>query len=170
MKANFEKALALVLDHEKGFVNHPRDPGGMTNLGVTKRTWEAWVGHPVSENDMRALTPQKVAPMYRRKYWEPIKGDELPHGLDYLVFDTAVNSGPGRAVKLLQECLGVTADGDLGPKTKAAINAAGIQTLIAKYSRARLEFLAALPTWDVFGKGWSRRVAEVFSSAEKMTA
>lgn len=170
MKENFTSSLAKVLDHEKGFVNDPRDPGGMTNLGVTQRAWEEWVGHPVSEKEMRALTPEKVAPFYKRKYWDKISGDLLPHGIDYLVFDTAVNSGPGRAIKLLQECLDVKADGVLGPQTLGALRVAGPQTLIAKYARARLEFLEALPTWGAFGKGWSRRVAEVFQSAEKMTA
>lgn len=170
MKGNFEKALAAVLDHEGGYVNHPRDPGGMTNLGVTKVAWEEWVGHSVDEKEMRALTPEKVAPMYKRRYWDKVCGDELPEGLDYIVFDTAVNSGPGRAVKLLQGCLDVTQDGALGPKTLQAVRETGPQKLIAAYAKARLDFLAALPTWDAFGKGWSRRVAEVFTSAEKMTA
>lgn len=170
MKGNFDKALAKVLDHEGGYSNHPRDPGGMTNLGVTQRAWEEWVGREVGEKEMRSLTPEKVTQFYKRKYWDRVRGDELPEGLDYIVFDTAVNSGPGRAIKLLQECLDVTVDGALGPKTMAAVQAAGAQKLIAAYAKKRLDFLAALPTWDVFGKGWSRRVAEVFVSAENMTA
>ena len=170
MQGNFEKALAKVLEHEGGYVNHPRDPGGMTNLGVTKRAWEEWVGREVSEKEMRALTSAQVTPFYKRKYWDKVRGDELPEGVDYIVFDTAVNSGPGRAVKFLQECVGTTADGVIGPKTLAAVQTMGPQKLIAAYAKKRLDFLAALPTWDAFGKGWSRRVAEVFTGAEKMTA
>ncbi|NDH74160.1 MAG: hypothetical protein EBY53_06475, partial [Rhodobacteraceae bacterium] len=90
MKDNFRQALQAVLQHEGGFVNHPKDPGGMTNLGVTKRVWEEWVGHPVGEKEMRALTPVTVARLYKRKYWDAVKADELPTGLDYLMFDFAV--------------------------------------------------------------------------------
>ena len=94
MKSNFEKALAHILESEGGFVNHPKDPGGMTNLGCTKAVWEEFVGHPVSEADMRALTPASVAPLYKRKYWDKVAGDDLPAGLDYAVFDAAIISGP----------------------------------------------------------------------------
>ena len=82
MKSNFEDCLARVLASEGGFVNHPKDPGGMTNLGCTKATWEEYVGHPVSEADMRALTPDDVAPLYKRKYWDRASCDLLPSGLD----------------------------------------------------------------------------------------
>ena len=110
---NFEKCLFLLLEHEGNFVNHPSDPGGMTNLGVTAANWAMWVGHPVNEKQMRALTPSDVAPFYKRKYWDAIRADELPNGLDYCVFDCAVNSGVGRAVKILQSCVGVNPDGCL---------------------------------------------------------
>lgn len=170
MRENFDTALERVLHHEGGFTNHPRDPGGMTNLGVTQRVWEEWVGHPVDEKAMRALTPGDVAPMYKRKYWDKVRGDEMPEGLDYMLFDTAVNSGPGRAIKLLQACLGVTMDGAIGPKTMAAIKQADQQRLVTDYAKVRLDFLGALPTWDAFGKGWSRRVAEVYTGAYKMIA
>ena len=94
MKQNFEAALAHLLspDIEGGFSNHPDDPGGITNLGVTLRTWEEWVGRPVTEKEMRELTPAKVAPLYKKKYWDRVLGDELPSGLDALVFDTAAVS------------------------------------------------------------------------------
>ena len=82
MKENFDEALKTILKHEGGFVNHPSDPGGMTNLGVTKKVWEEWVGHPVDEKAMRALTPEIVSPMYRKKYWDAVKGDDMPDGLD----------------------------------------------------------------------------------------
>jgi lysozyme family protein len=170
MKENFQKALEAVLHHEGGFVNHPDDPGGMTNLGVTKKVWEEWVGHDVDEKTMRALTPAQVAPMYKAKYWDKIRGDDLPEGVDYVVFDAAVNSGPGRAAKWLQACVGVDPDGGIGPKTLAAVAAFAPAELADDYSKRRLSFLMDLPHWGTFGKGWSRRVAEVQSTAASMTA
>jgi lysozyme family protein len=170
MKENFREALQAVLKHEGGFVNHPRDPGGMTNLGVTKKVWEAWVGHPVGEKEMRALTPATVARLYKRRYWDAVKGDELPTGLDYLMFDFAVNAGPGRAVRTMQKALGTNPDGAIGPKTIAALKAADPTDLIAKFSMEKELFYKALPTFATFGKGWLRRVAEVKSHAVTMLA
>jgi lysozyme family protein len=167
MKENFEFALAHVLKHEGGYVNHPADPGGMTNLGVTKRVWEEWVGHQVDEKTMRSLTPEMVAPLYKKKYWDKVKGDNLPSGVDYVVFDAAVNSGPGRAAKWLQACVGVEQDGGIGPKTLAAVKAFK-GDLIGDYNKRRLSFLTDLPHWGTFGKGWSRRVASVQNDAEGM--
>ena len=164
MKDNFAEALEHVLKHEGGYVNHPADPGGMTNLGVTKRVWEEWVGHEVDEKTMRELTPAVVGPMYRAKYWDKVKGDDLPDGVDYVVFDAAVNSGPSRAAKWLQACVGVEPDGGIGPKTLAAV-AAFKGDLVDDYSKRRLSFLMDLPHWPTFSKGWSRRVAEVRSDA-----
>jgi lysozyme family protein len=170
MKQNFAEALQKLLAHEGGFVDHPADPGGMTNLGVTKKVWEEWVGHPVDEKQMRALTPATVAPLYRAKYWDKIKGDDLPTGVDYTVFDAAVNSGPGRAVKWLQGCVGVEQDGGIGPKTLAAVAAMDPAELVEDYAKRRLSFLMDLPHWSTFGKGWGRRVAEVQTTASSMTA
>lgn len=167
MKENFENALKAVLHHEGGFVNHPSDPGGMTNLGVTKKVWEEWVGHEVDEKTMRGLTPEIVGPMYKVKYWDKIKGDDLPTGVDYTVFDCAINSGPGRAAKFLQSCVGVDPDGGIGPKTLAAVNSFDSKQLIEDYSKRRLSFMMDLPTWGTFGKGWSRRVNEVEQAALK---
>ena len=170
MKQNFDTALAAVLYHEGGFSNHIADPGGMTNLGCTKRVWEEWVGHPVDEKAMRALTPEDVAPLYKKKYWDAVRGDDLPDGVDYIVFDTAINSGPGRAIKFLQGCVGVDMDGALGPKTMAAVRAADSKQLVDDYAKRRLSFLQDLPTWATFGRGWGRRVAEVQNTASTMTA
>lgn len=170
MRANFAEALQKVLHHEGGFVNHPADPGGMTNLGVTKKVWEEWVGHPVDEKQMRALTPADVASMYKTKYWDKVKGDELPTGVDYAVFDAAVNSGPGRAAKWLQACVGVEQDGGIGPKTLAAVAAVDPAVLVEDYAKRRLSFLMDLPHWGTFGKGWTRRVADVQTVATSMTA
>ena len=168
MKENFNVALQHMLRHEGGFINHPRDPGGMTNLGVTARTWEDWIGHTPSEKEMRELTPEKVAPLYKRKYWDAIKGDDLPSGVDYCVFDCAVNSGPGRAAKMLQEVVGVKPDGGIGPITLAAVKAVDPVVLISKYSDKRLQFWQSLPTFETFGKGWTRRGNEVKEAALKM--
>jgi lysozyme family protein len=170
MKENFDICLAKMLAHEGGFVNHPQDPGGMTNLGVTKRVWEEWVGHEVDEKQMRALTPETVAPLYKRKYWDAVRADDLVAGVDYVVFDVAVNSGPGRAVKFLQSAVGVTADGGFGPATLAAVKKSEEDPtkLIELYCAKRLEFLQSLKTFETFGKGWSRRVAEVKEAALKM--
>ena len=163
MNANFDACLAKLLIHEGGFVNHPSDPGGMTNLGVTARVWEEWVGHPVDEKQMRALTPALVAPLYRKKYFDACRANDLVSGLDYAVFDVAVNSGVGRAIKLLQSCVGATPDGGYGSITAALVKKAEQDPirLIELYSAKRLEFLESLKSFPVFGKGWSRRVAEV---------
>jgi lysozyme family protein len=168
MKDNFDEALKAVLHHEGGYVNHPSDPGGMTNLGCTKRVWEEWCGHEVDEKAMRALTPADVAPLYKSKYWDKIKGDDLPAGVDYVVFDAAINSGPGRAAKWLQSCVGVEPDGGIGPKTLAAVAAFDAKTLVDDYAKRRLSFLMDLPTWPTFGKGWGRRVEEVRKAGLEM--
>jgi lysozyme family protein len=159
-----------MLKHEGNFVNHPQDPGGMTNLGVTKRVWEEWLGRPVSEKEMRNLTPQMVTPLYKRKYWDAIRGDELVSGVDYVVFDVAVNSGVGRAIKILQDCVGATVDGGFGPRTLAAVKLAeqDPKNLINLYCDKRLEFLMSLRTFVTFSRGWIRRVAEVREKAIAM--
>jgi len=168
MKDNFDDALKAILHHEGGYVNHPSDPGGMTNLGCTKRVWEEWVGHPVDEKTMRGLTPADVAPLYKTKYWDKIKGDDLPTGVDYAVFDAAINSGPGRAAKWLQQAVGAVPDGAIGAGTLAKVAAMDAEDIVEKYQATRLAFMQSLPTWDTFGKGWSRRVTEVKDAALKM--
>ena len=164
MIGEFEKALKRILKHEGGYVNDPLDSGGMTNLGVTKRVWEEFVGHPVSEADMRALTPEIIAPMYKMKYWNSSYCEVLPKGLDYVVFDFAVNAGTGRSVKTLQQAIGCVADGVIGPKTMAAINDAEPKDLIAKFSDARADFyqgiVARKPDQARFIKGWLNRVED----------
>ena len=154
--SDFKECLDLVLKSEGGFVNHPSDPGGMTNLGVTKKVWEEFVGHPVSEADMRALTPEKVAPLYEQKYWKQC-GDGLPRGLNFLVFSMGINSGTGRSVKLLQQSLGCVADGAIGPTTRELISSSDVSKLIAKFSEARREFYRSLNK-PAFEKGWLSRV------------
>jgi lysozyme family protein len=169
MNANFPKALAAVLVHEGGYVNNPKDPGGMTNLGCTKTVWEEHCGHPVDEKAMRALTPNDVGPLYKNKYWDKVKGDDLPAGVDYVVFDAAINSGPGRAAKWLQACVNVYADGVIGDKTIQAVRNKDPKELINDYCAYRLAYLKMLQTWNTFGRGWERRVKEVNATALSMS-
>ena len=168
MRGNFEECLALVLHSEGGFVNNPRDPGGMTNLGVTKVTYEGYVNRHVDEAEMRSLTPDLVAPLYKKMYWDRIKGDDLPVGVDYCLFDLAVNSGVGKAGKLLQMALDVPADGLIGPMTLRALESRDPEEIVEQVCQERLAFLQSLGTWNTFGKGWGRRVAEVEQHATAM--
>jgi lysozyme family protein len=168
MIQNFDKALKAVLVHEGGYVFNPKDPGGETNLGCTKAVWEEHCGHPVDTKTMKALTPADVGPLYKNKYWDKVKGDDLPSGVDYVVFDAAINSGAGRAAKWLQACVGVEPDGGIGPKTLAAVRAFNPEQLIKDYSKRRLSFLSDLSTWETFGRGWAKRVAEVEDAGLKL--
>lgn len=171
MQNNFESCLKNLLKHEGGYVHHEKDPGGRTNHGVTQRVYEAWVGHEVTEKTMRELTPEAVAPLYRKKYWDACRADELVSGLDYAVFDCAVNSGAGRAIKFLQSCVGVNPDGGFGSLTMAAVNQFQgdvSNTLVKEYCEKRLDFLKSLKTFETFGKGWERRVNEVRDEALRM--
>jgi lysozyme family protein len=158
MQGNFKTCLDLVLKSEGGYVNNPADPGGMTNLGVTKRVWEEFTGHGADEKEIRNLTPEKVAPLYEQKYWRPCYGEVLPRGLDFVVFSMAINAGPGRSIKLLQSAIGCVPDGSIGPTTRSLISASNTATLIAKFSEARREYYKSLKTFPIFGKGWLNRV------------
>jgi lysozyme family protein len=170
MFSNWQKSFELMLKSEGGFVNHPSDPGGMTNLGVTKATWESWVGREVDEAEMRGLTAEKVEPLYKERYFDAVRGDELPMGLDYLTFDFAVNAGAGRAIKTLQTAVGVTPDGGFGPMTMAAVQAVDPVELIERFSQAKEDFYRSLTTFATFGKGWLNRVADVKVKASAMLA
>ena len=170
MNKNWQQAFEQMLKSEGGYVNNPADPGGRTNLGVTQATWESWVGRPSDEAEMRSLTADKVEPLYKKKYWDAVRGDELPVGLDYLVFDFAVNAGPGRAIKVMQSAVGVTPDGGFGPLTMAAVKAIDPVELINKFSQAKEDFYRSLTQFPVFGKGWLNRVADVKVKATSMLA
>jgi len=168
MKENWDTCFAMVLKHEGGFVNHPKDPGGMTNLGVTRTNWELYLDHDVTEADMRALTPEMVKPFYKKNYWDRIRGDELPSGVDYAAYDLAVNSGTGRAAKYLQQIAGVTADGVIGPKSLEAIQKCDAEDTVDEICNMRMDFLKNLNTFDTFGKGWTIRVNDVKAKATEM--
>lgn len=165
----FDRAVSLVLLHEGGFVNHPRDPGGATNFGITRETLSRARGRPASVEDVRRLTRAEAVSIYRRLYWEAVRADELAPGLAFALFDLAVNSGPARAVRMLQQVLGVAADGVLGPLTLASAQAANPAETIRRLTRARLGFLARLTSWPVFGRGWRRRVLSVEQEALRLT-
>lgn len=143
--SNFERAFALTLKHEGGYVDHPKDPGGATNLGITIGTLTDWLGRPATKAEVKALTPASVKPIYRKNYWDKIGGDRMEPGFDYACYDLAVNSGVGRALKLSKGIQGAT------PEER-----------IKNLCTARMSFLRSLKTlWPTFGKGWSRRVASV---------
>jgi len=170
MKDNFKQSLALVLKSEGGFVNNPRDPGGMTNFGVTKVTYDRWTNSDATEEQMRALTPADVEPLYREWYWDGVRGDDLPAGVDYCVFDFAVNSGIGTAIRMLQDASGTVPDGKLGPVTMANIAKANPLTLIDMLQTVRMNYLRKISTWSTFGKGWTNRVNAVTAAARQMVA
>ncbi|MBA1157744.1 glycoside hydrolase family 108 protein [Microvirga mediterraneensis] len=164
----FGRALSLVLKHEGGYVDHPKDPGGATNRGITLTTLSAWRGRRVSKAEVKALTVEEAGAIYRANYWNVVKGDDLPAGLDYAVFDFAVLSGPARAAKHLQALVGTKADGVIGPQTLAAVRAGQPADLVRKLTKSRFEFLSSLPTWPVFGKGWRSRIVGVEQQARAM--
>ena len=170
----FRDALPILLEMEGGYVNHPRDPGGRTNLGVTQRVWEAWTGRKASEKEMRRLTVHDVAPLYRQRYWETVGAPDLPAGVALSVFDFGVNAGPGRAVRYLQYAVGATPDGVFGPQTKArvrdTIEEQGEKELVRDYAEARRDYYRQLPTFNTFGKGWLRRVAHIEAEALRLAS
>ncbi len=168
MNTNWDACFEKLIKHEGGYVNHPSDPGGRTNLGITQEVWEDWVDRAVNEAEMRALTPEKVKPLYKDLYWNRIKGDKLPSGVDYCVFDAAVNSGCFKAAKWLQSTVGAKTDGAIGDLTLNLVRLTNPKMIIEKYSSTRLEFLKGLLTWPTFGKGWERRVEEVKATALSM--
>lgn len=161
MKSNFDACMAKVFASEGGYVHNPNDPGGETNLGISKRSYP--------REDIRNMTKARAAQIYRRDFWNAVKGDELPAGLDLVAFDAAVNSGPSRGAKWLQSALGVTADGRIGPKTLTAARTAP-STAIDRACNARLGWLRTLSTWKHFGNGWTRRVEGVRDLAHDMFA
>ncbi len=166
--ANFSKCLDMLLHHEGGFVNHPDDPGGMTNLGVTKAVYEKYIKRNATEAEMRALTKIDVSPIYRSNYWDRGHCDDLPSGVDWSVFDWGVNSGMGRAAKALQRVVGVTADGAIGPMTIKATHNMKPQEVIVKMHSSRQSFYESLTNFKTFGRGWSRRNDETLEAALKM--
>ena len=158
MKENYPQALKQVLKYEGGYVDHPKDPGGPTNKGVTQAVYDNWrKSQNLSIQSVRAIADSEVAAIYKNLYWDRISGDLLPSGVDFAVFDFAVNSGVSRAAKTLQAVVGVTQDGVIGPATIQATKTYIAMTVTNK----RLAFMQSLSIWSTFGKGWSARIADV---------
>lgn len=168
-RSRFDICLDEVLRHEGGYADHPSDPGGATNLGITHKTLARWrqvsPWWSLPKGQVRALTRTEAAKIYRANYWDRCKAGHLPPGLDLALFDFAVNSGPDRAIRLLQAELGVVADGQIGPLTLGAVNAREAGRLINALCDRRLAFLNRLPTFATFGKGWTNRVTSVRKAA-----
>jgi lysozyme family protein len=149
MLENFAKSIEAVLEHEGGYVDHPKDPGGRTNMGITQAVYEKYLKRSVTEEEMKNIKIGDVRIIYKNNYWDRVKGDDLPSGVDF-----------SRSSKALQSILGVTADGAIGPNTLKAVNAANTPELIEQLTKAREDFYKKLSTFDTFGKGWLRRNEE----------
>src|SRR6187401_1657476 len=166
--SSYDEALRRVLVHEGGYSNHPSDPGGPTNWGITIHDARAHWKKEATAADVRNMPVEVAKDIYRSKYWDAMRCDDLPAGLDYAVFDYGVNSGIGRAVKVLQRLLGLVDNGRLSEAVFAAAARHDVAVLIGRLCDERLAFLKRLKTWPVFGAGWGRRVAEVRAAALAM--
>ena len=149
--ARFDAAFKALIDHEGGYVNHPKDPGGETRFGITKRSYP--------HLNIRDLTLDDARAIYRRDFWDRLQCDALPLAARFQVFDAAVNSGPGNAARWLQAAAGVAQDGIIGPATRQAVDAMHPAALVARFNAARLLFMTSLSTWPTFSRGWARRIA-----------
>lgn len=174
MRDNLKKSLELVLVHEGAYSNNPKDPGGPTNHGITQRVYDLYrKANKLKPRSVKAITADECAKIYKNRYWDAIKADQLPKGIDYVVFDGAVNSGPQQSVKWLQRALGSgyrgNIDGMVGPSTLAAVEQhSNHDALIAAICDRRLIYLRALTTWKTFGRGWKARVGEVAHNGQLM--
>jgi lysozyme family protein len=172
MKDNFDKSVSLVLKHEGGYVDHPSDPGGATNMGITRKTLANWRGvvpyTNLPKSEVKNLTVEEAKEIYKARYWDEVNGDLLPSGIDHVVHDYGINSGPQKAVMELQELVGVARDGVVGNKTLAAVAEKDLEALLISYMDERLKFLKRLSTWAVFGKGWKSRIDRVTKEGKDM--
>jgi len=165
MRQNFEQCMGWLLEHAGGYVNHPSDPGGETNLGVTRAVYEQYAGRQVMDGEMEGLTHDDVYPLYKENYWDRVRGDDLPSGVDWAVFDWGVNSGTSRAAKALQRVVGVEQDGGIGPMTLQAVASVESAGIIDQLHYMREGFYRSLSTFDTFGRGWLRRNDETKEQA-----
>ena len=169
MNQNFDKCMEMLLHHEGGFVNHPSDPGGMTNLGITKPTYDEFHGTDIDEEGMQSLTVDDVTPIYRRNYWERCRCQDLPSGVDWAVMDACVNHGTGRAAKFLQRAVMVNQDGSIGPLTLMAVSELDPIEIINRMAVYRDTFYRSLSTFETFGRGWIRRNDETREQASELS-
>jgi lysozyme family protein len=170
MSNNFDRCVAVTLAYEGGFVDNPADPGGATNFGITLRTLEAFLGEPVTVDDVRNMTVDTATAIYGANYWNAMRCSALPPGVDMALFDFGVNSGIGRAVRTLQRIVSVAQDGSVGPATIGAVQEWRPADLVTSLCSARLAFLRGLPTFAEFGNGWTTRVKDVAGRALAMVA
>jgi len=172
----FDSCLTLVLGAEGGFVNDPRDSGGATKFGITQETLAAWrrsrdPNATVTVDHVRELKVEEAKEIYRSRYWNVLRCDDLPRGVDLLVFDLGVNAGPARSAKILQEVLGVEQDGSIGPVTLNGLNACPPDKVIREFSAKRLDFYRSLEEdFKVFGAGWTNRTNSMLEAALAMVA
>lgn len=164
MRENWELSIREVLKHEGGFVDHPEDPGGATNYGITLKTYRNYNKNwYLTAEDLKNIPMFEVHDIYRTMYWNKVQGDDLPSGIDFLVFDFGVNAGTGRAAKMLQELVGAVSDGIIGRRTLRATQDVYLQDparLVKGYSDRRAEYYQSLPHFPTFGRGWLRRTKE----------
>jgi len=169
MNTNYQTALNHVLKSEGLWSDNPQDPGGATMKGITLAVYREWKRNQyITKDELKAIPDQDVYDLYKQLYWDKCHCDNMPSGIDYCVFDASVNMGCGRAAKLIQEAVNVTADGIIGSGTMASIQSANVLDTIAKFSELKENFYRSLKTFDTFGKGWLNRVAEVKSIATSM--
>lgn len=154
---NFDQAFDILLKHEGGFSDHAADPGGKTRYGITEAVARE-VGY---RGDMRELPLDLAKRIYKDRYWDAVRAEELPAAVRYAVFDAAVNSGPRQAILWLQRAVGVKDDGIIGPQTLAAVHAADPERLLRRMLAQRLRFMTNLPNWGSFSRGWARRIADL---------
>lgn len=157
---NFDQAFDTLLKHEGGFVDHPDDPGGATRFGITEAVARE-VGY---RGDMRDLPIALAARIYRERYWDAVRAEQLPAQVRYVVFDAAVNSGVGQAARWLQRAVGVRDDGVIGPQTLAAVAQHNPEALTRRFLSQRLRFMSGLANWPAFGRGWARRIADLLEA------
>ena len=168
MDNNFDRCLKLVLKSEGLYSNNPKDSGGETMMGVTKAAWSTWLKRPIANGEMAKLTVADITPFYKALYWDKSYCNQLPTGIDYMVFDASVNMGVGQSIRLLQKSLGCVADGVIGPNTMKLINESKVNDMIDKYSAQKEMFYRSLALFNTFGKGWLSRVAQVKQNAKDM--
>jgi lysozyme family protein len=174
MNANFDMSFDRVIQSEGGYVWDRDDAGGETNLGVTIGAWGAYLGRAIQPGEMAKLTKSDVKPFYKAMYWDKVKGDDLPAGVDYAVFDFAVNAGTGRAAKFLQRAVGAVDDGVIGSGTLGLVAKADPTKLLNNFADQKQRFYNGLattnPTQQKFLKGWLARVDHVQTAATSMLA
>ena len=167
---NYDECLRRLLIHEGGYTNHPADPGGPTNFGITIYDYRKYVKPGATASDVRDMSVNEAKSIYRAKYWDAQRCDDLPSGVDYAVFDYGVNSGIGRSAKVLQRVLGARVDGAIGDATIELASQKDAKETVNAICDERMAFLRRLRTFPVFGTGWTRRVREVRARGVEMAA